>query len=380
MRASSLSLSAATIMLLACSDGPVATDVASSSTTQTNETSLPNAAVYWNGVARNLVSKTAFSALAAARAYALVGVAQHNAAASVSDAGVHAAVSGASLVTLTYLFPAEQQAIDSLYQLFLTGASQEGAQVGRSVGAQVVAYGQTDRFTAPWTGSVPTGPGMWFSSTPPAGATLGQAKTYFLTSNNQFRPLPHPAYGSTAFLDALAEVRRFSDTRTQEQDSIAKYWALPNGTITPPGWWNQEAGRLIAQYKLTERRSAHLFALNQMVAFDILVASHEAKFTYWLLRPTMADPAIKLSIGLPNFPSYPSNHAGISAGMAAILGTEFPSERTRLAQLADQAMLSRVYGGIHYRFDGTAGLLLGRRVAEFARDHDVDLRTQFTLR
>jgi hypothetical protein len=379
MRASTLSLSAAAVMLLACSDGPLSTDGVSSSTTQTNETALPNAAVYWHSVARSLVSKTASNAFVAARTYALVGVAQHNAAASVNDHGVHAAISAASLVTLTYLFPAEQQALDSLFQQFLAGASQEGANVGRSVGAQVVAYAQTDRFSAPWTGTVPTGPGIWFSSTPPGGATLGQAKTYFLTSGSQFRPVPHPAFGSAAFQDALAEVRRFSGTRTQEQDSIAKYWALPNGTFTPLGWWNNEAGRLITQYKLTERRSAHLFAVMQMVAYDALVASHEAKYTYWLLRPTMADPAITLSIGLPNFPSYPSNHAAISAGMAAILGVEFPSERTRLAQLADQAMLSRVYGGIHYRFDGTAGLTLGRNIAEWAQAHDVTLRQRFPL-
>lgn len=380
MRASTLPFSAAALVLLACGDGPLVTDVAATSSTKSNETALPNAAVYWHSVARSLVIKTASSALVAARTYALMGVAQHNAAATVNDQGVHAAISGASLVTLTYLFPAEQQALDSLFQQFLAGASQEGANVGRSVGAQVVAYAQTDRFSAPWTGSVPTGPGIWFSSTPPVGATLGQAKTYFVTSGSQFRPVPHPAFGSAAFQDALAEVRRFSDTRTQEQDSIAKYWALPNGTFTPLGWWNQEAGRLIIQYKLTERRSAHLFALQQMVAYDALVSSHEAKYTYWLLRPTMADPAITLSIGLPNFPSYPSNHAAISAGMAAILGMEFISEKTRLAQLADEAMLSRVYGGIHYRFDGTAGLLLGRRVAEWAREHDVGLRTQFPLK
>ncbi|MGH7695864.1 MAG: hypothetical protein ACRENH_12825 [Gemmatimonadaceae bacterium] len=66
--------------------------------------------------------------------------------------------------------------------------------------------------------------------------------------------------------------------------------------------------------------------------------------------------------------------------MATILGTEFPTERARLQQLAEQAAVSRVYGGIHYRFDGTAGLTLGRRVAEWARDNDVELRTPFTLR
>lgn len=66
--------------------------------------------------------------------------------------------------------------------------------------------------------------------------------------------------------------------------------------------------------------------------------------------------------------------------MAAVLAATFPAERFRLADLADQAALSRVYGGIHYRFDGTAGLALGRRVAEWALDHNVGLREQFQLK
>jgi membrane-associated phospholipid phosphatase len=94
----------------------------------------------------------------------------------------------------------------------------------------------------------------------------------------------------------------------------------------------------------------------------------------------MADPSITLAIGLPNFPSYPSNHSTISAAMAAVLGAELPAERARLSRLADQAAISRVYGGIHYGFDCTAGLALGRRVAAWALDHDVALRQQFPLK
>lgn len=109
-----------------------------------------------------------------------------------------------------------------------------------------------------------------------------------------------------------------------------------------------------------------MFALINMVAFDAIVASHEAKYHYWLLRPTMADPAITLAIGLPNFPSYPSNHAAISAGMARILGHVFPAEKVRLDAHAEEAAFSRVLGGIHFRFDGEAGLELGRQVAAWA--------------
>lgn len=116
-----------------------------------------------------------------------------------------------------------------------------------------------------------------------------------------------------------------------------------------------------------------------MVGYDGLVSSHEAKFFYWLLRPTMADPAITLSIPLPNFPSYPSNHAVISGGMARVLGAMFPAEKARLDALAEEAALSRVLGGIHYRFDADAGLTLGRAIATWALAHDVNGHEPFAL-
>jgi PAP2 superfamily protein len=384
MRASIL-FSAVTAVLVACAEGQAPTGAVTESSNQGTETVGENAAVYWNGVARSLVAKYASSAPIAIRGYAIVALAQHNAAAVAGNLAVHAAVSSASSVALTYLYPAEQAALDSILHAYLNSTNPnpetvEGTGLGRTVGASIVAYAQTDRFLAPWSGTVPTGPGMWFSATPPVGAMFGQAKTFFLSTNSQFRPAPYPAFGSPEFQGALAEVRRISDTRTREQDSLAKFWNLPNGTYTPAGYWNEEAARLVTKYRLNERRAAHLFALMHMVAYDGLVASHESKYTYWLLRPTMADAGITLSIPLPNFPSYPSNHATISSGAATVLATQFPAERARLQQLAEQAALSRVYGGIHYRFDGTAGLTLGRRVAEWARDNDVELRTPFPLR
>ena len=384
MRASIL-FSAIAAVLVACAEGQVPTGAVTQSSQEGSEAIGDNAVVNWNAVARGLVAKYASSAPVAIRGYALVALAQHNAAAVAGNLGVHAAVSAASSVVLSYLYPAEQVALDSLLHAYLstTNPSPETAEatgLGRTVGANIVAYALTDRFSAPWTGTVPTGPGMWFSATPPVGAMFGQAKTLLLNSSSQFRPAPHPAFGSPEFQAALAEVRQISDTRTREQDSLAKFWNLPNGTYTPAGYWNDEAARLVTKYRLNERRAAHLFALMHMVSYDGLVASHEAKYTYWLLRPTMADAGITLSIPLPNFPSYPSNHATISSGAATVLATEFPAERARLQQLAEQAALSRVYGGIHYRFDGTAGLTLGRRVAEWARDNDVELRTPFPLR
>jgi membrane-associated phospholipid phosphatase len=80
------------------------------------------------------------------------------------------------------------------------------------------------------------------------------------------------------------------------------------------------------------------------------------------LRPTQFDSSITLAIGLPNHPSYPSDHAATSGTIAGILGHEFPPEAATLQAMAEEAGLSRIYGGIHYRFDMTVGLELARQI------------------
>jgi len=355
-----------------------------------------NAPVYWNGVNRQLVGTYRLNALQAIRGYTIVSLAQYNAAVTAErtknrgeQASVHAAIAAASAAALTYLHPAEQSALEARLAQYLAGDAWPGGKhedidagiaVGRAIAAQVIARAQTDGFNAPWTGTVPTGPGKWYSATPPVGPMVGQARTFFLASGSQFRPAPPPEFGSPAFNAALAEVRQIADTRTAEQTAIAVFWNLPAGTHQPPGYWNELASTLAVERHLNERETAHTIALMNMVSFDAIVASHEAKYFYWLVRPSQADAGIVLPIGLPNFPSYPSNHAAISAAMARVLADRFPSERVRLDALADEAALSRILGGIHYRFDGEAGLALGRTIAAYALERDVKGHQPFVLR
>jgi hypothetical protein len=197
-------------------------------------------------------------------------------------------------------------------------------------------------------------------------------RPFFLTSGSQFRPGPPPAFGSADFLAALAEVRHFSDTRTPEQDAAAKFWAAPNGFTVIPTYNYQIASEQIVKFHLNELRAAHVFALMGMAVMDAFIACHDAKYTYWLIRPSQADPGITLSVPLPNFPAYPSNHSCITSAAMAILAHEFPSDTEHLNGLAEAAGISRVHGGIHYRFDNDAGLALGRRVAAHALANDVN--------
>ena len=393
-------LVAAFVVFAACSEGSIPTRELSPSRAKTADAIKPwesNAAVHWDGVARDMVAQNGSNPFQAIRGYAIVTLAQYNAAIEAEKASadggsspsVHFAIASASVVAREYLCPAKTSVREALLQEFLADPSWPadahtdmvtGDAIGRAAAAQVVARAQTDNFFAPWSGTVPVGPGLWFSNTPPVGAAFGQAKTYFLESGSQFRPEPPPLFGSPEYLAALSEVRHFSDFRTPEQDADAKFWNLPTGTYQPPGYWNEVGTTLAVKYHLGERDAAHMLALMNMVAFDGVVASHEAKYYYWFIRPSQADPLIILSVPLPNFPSYPSNHAAVSAGMARILADRFPAEKARLDSLAEAAALSRVLGGIHYRFDGDAGVELGRKVAAWALAHDAKGHELFTLR
>ena len=246
----------------------------------------------------------------------------------------------------------------------------------------------TDRFYA--VGIGPTGPGGWIPIGPPVFPLLGQMRTFFMTSGKQFRPGPPPARGSKKFLAALAEIEQIDDDRTPKQIGIATFWASPSVSLVA-GYWNEQASALIVDRQMSEREAAHAFALMNMAAMDANIASHDAKYTYWLIRPGRADPdpgddmliqadGTGPAVPLPNHPSYPSNHAAVSGASANILGHLFPSDKSRLASLAQEAAISRLYAGIHYRFDMDAGLKIARQVAQLAIKLDVHGHQPFTLR
>ena len=103
-----------------------------------------------------------------------------------------------------------------------------------------------------------------------------------------------------------------------------------------------------------------------MAEMDAGICCWDAKYAYWLLRPWMADPAITTPVGKPNFPSYTSGHSTFSGAAAALLAHVFPDRAAELEAMAEEASISRVYGGIHYRFDSERGLEAGRAIGALA--------------
>ncbi len=340
----------------------------------------------WQGIEANLVAQANLAAVVSTRAYSLLGVAQYLAVQRAegsrrdgrsrdgSDAG---AVAGASATVLSYLFPLRAQALQDTVKA-QRGAGPgfaRGEVIGRAVGTEIVARAQADGFSTPFTGTIPVGPGLWVSNTTPptiAGGPLPGVRPWFLKSARQLRPGPPPAFGSADFLAALAEIRHISDTRTAEQIEIATRWAQGAGTPTTAGFWLQVATDGIESHRLSERQATHLYELLSAAMFDAQIGCWDAKEMYWLIRPWQADPGVTVvaAVGKPNHPSYPSGHSCISSSAAAVLSSFFPDERHELSAMVTEAGLSRMYGGIHYRFDIEAGQRLGRSVARFTMRAD----------
>jgi membrane-associated phospholipid phosphatase len=353
-----------------------------------------SAVLAWNAIARDLVARYSTSPPQASRVYALLSVAQRDALLALSGArpgrglvtapplsGPRAAVAAASAWVLSELFPQESDVLAAQARAYQETPARTGSgpphpgladaiALGEAAAEAVMAYARTDGADAVWSGTVPVGPGLWFSSlTPPAPPLLplwGEVRPWFLESGSQFRPPPPPVFGSAEFLAALAEVRRFSDHRTPEQLRIALYWADGRGTYTPPGHWNAIAAGVIVRYQLDDLRAARVLALMNAAVMDAGISCWDAKYSYWLIRPSQVDPAITTPVGLPNFPSYTSGHSSFSAAAAEVLGHFFPAERRRLEAMAEEAAISRVYGGIHYRFDSEEALEQGRAIGRLA--------------
>jgi hypothetical protein len=144
--------------------------------------------------------------------------------------------------------------------------------------------------------------------------------------------------------------------------------------------WNDVARQAISQRGLAEAESARALALFHLAAFDAQVACHDSKYVYWVPRPTQLDPAIRLAIGVPNHPSYPSNHACLSGTFGLVLDAQFPEAKGRYFAMGRQAGESRIYAGIHYRIDVDEGYVIARKVAARAIEVGIPADRSFTPR
>ena len=318
------------------------------------------------------------------RVYTLLSVAQYAAGNSARDdraVSPDVAVASASAAVLKELFTdstvrssiARELARD-LEQARTGSRGGEraiaGRRLGEDVASRVIASAPPVNFAAAWNGTIPKGPGMWYTApgVPPIGIQLVQARPWLLDSASQFRPGPPPAYGSPTFQAALEEVRRVARERTPDQTKLAQKW----NSVDPWAPWNETASAAIRRHHLSDADAARVLAVLNAASSDAVIACFEAKYHYWSIRPSQADTTIVLadSVSLPNFPSYPSGHACSAGAFDAVLGHYFPDERREFTRIAEEQAMSRLYGGIHYRFDDDGGLALGRTVGRYAVERE----------
>ena len=350
------------------------------------------------------------------RYYAIMHIAMFDAANSIqrrytpfrasisaaSGASPEAAAAQAAHDVLVALIPgASQKALfDAALRARLAtlppGRADLGVVVGRTVANRTLKWRANDGiFGPPIPYGLPLLPGMWQPAAPggqPGLSQLPAAVPFSMKSITQFITPRHPELTSARYATDFEEVKqigsRTSATRTATQTQTAQLFAGVNTSTNIFMIWNNVARDLTLSHDLSLLQSARLFAFLNVAMMDSLLSTQTGKFTYGLWRPNTAipnagddlnpatteDPTWVPLLGTPPYPTYPGNMAGLGACAAEALGTGIGTDEvdisatwvgiapnpnvtrqyTSLWQLAQEEADSRIYGGIHYRFDNEA--------------------------
>ncbi|HEY4818632.1 MAG TPA: vanadium-dependent haloperoxidase [Candidatus Acidoferrum sp.] len=333
----------------------------------------------------------------------LTGVSRFASQDAAADAAAHA--------VLATLYPNFQTTLDAQLQQLLAqipdGADKaEGIRIGQTVADRILALRSDDgSANAPIPFVFGTAPGDFQSAPPnfpkqPQFTNWSHVTPFALERANQFRPGPPPALTSDTYSDVFNEVKSLgiaaSITATPDQALTGRFW---NGAIQ--NYWNEIAQTAAVAHTLTTAQNARLFALLNLTFADGVIAFYDAKYTYNFWRPvtaireaatdgnpkTLPDPNWLPEVGntTPD-PAYPGAHAVISASGASVLISFFRRNHfdfsvtsevlpgvdrsfTSFSAAAEEATLSRIFAGVHFRSDLTAGKRLGRQVADFVVDN-----------
>jgi len=295
-------------------------------------------------------------------------------------------------------------------------AWQRSVELGKAAATAVLDSRKSDK----WDSQAeyrfhPMGPGVYaefreHSGTPEGfvfGAGWATVKPFALLRPDQFRVGPPPAIDSKEYAAAFDEVKDVgafaSRTRTANQTHLAMWWKE-----FVEASHNRLARDLVVRDRLELTRAARLFALLNMSIFDGYVSSFDSKFFYNHWRPYTAihwadkdgNPATELDAQWDNlhkhtyaFPSYPSAHGTVCGAAMTVMAATFGEKReiwmetrevdkagpmsgkiamnppTRsfesFAAAALECAMSRVYLGIHFRYDSVAGNELGHKVGGY---------------
>jgi len=245
--------------------------------------------------------------------------------------------------------------------VFIARAKGDGmGAAGSPAGIPALSAATAARGEVPWQS-------LEIPARPPMLPLFGKVKAWMMTPDDVLkeRPGAPPSTSSGQMARELAEVKDAVTHLTREQLAIVYNWADGVSTATPPGHWNFIAWPYVQQSGFSEVRVARTFALLNMALHDAAVGCWDAKFAYFNPRPSQLDPEIRTVIGLPNFPSYVSGHSTYSAAAADVLSYLFPAGAASFDAMKEEAAISRLYGGIHYRSDIEVGKTHGKRIGDY---------------
>jgi hypothetical protein len=276
---------------------------------------------------------------------------------------------------------------------------------GKLVADAIYEWSKTDgghegylrNFPASFT--VPTGPGMWVptsAQTHPMQPYWGQNRPFVLPQGNPNAtsdpgaPLAYSTDPSSAFYKDALEVYNTVNTLTPEQKTIALFWSDdPGKTCTPPGHSMSISCQCLKVKSSTLDFAAESCAKIGIAVNDAFIACWETKYKYNLIRPisyiqqvispTFTKDSIPLST--PGFPEYTSGHSVQSAAAAEVLANLFggsftftdhthdmmgmaPRTYASFDAFAQEAAISRMYGGIHYRAAIERGIAQGKKIGD----------------
>src|ERR1700676_580928 len=328
-------------------------------------------------------------------------------------ASQNAAADAAAHAVLAALYPSFQKPLDAQFKELLAaipdGADKaDGIKIGQTVADRILALRSTDGSTnAPIPFVFGTAPGDYQLTPPPPPKQpqfthWSHVTPFAMERASQFRPGPPPALSTDTYSDLFNEVKSLgtavNTNATLDQALTGRFW---NGAIQ--NYWNEIAQTVAIADRLTTAQNARLFAQLNVAFADDVIAFYDAKYTYNFWRPvtaireaatdgnaeTLADPNWLPEVGntTPD-PAYPGAHAVISASGACVLISFFRRNHfdfrvtsevllvlprversfTSFSAAAEEATLSRIFAGVHFRSDLTSGQRLGREVADFVVD------------
>lgn len=281
---------------------------------------------------------------------------------------------------------------------------------GRAMAETVIAWSQSDggatveNMGFPLQYDLPKGEGKWVPT-----SLISQQQVPLLPAWGNNRPFVMPEGAScplqapidysespdSAFYKEALEVYDTSNVLTAEQAAIARFWSDdPMLSTTPPGHWFSIVLQVADQKQMSLDDRVDLIARLGIAMSDAFIGCWHEKFVYNLVRPItyikkFIDPKWEPILITPPFPEYPSGHSTVSGAAAtvltAFLGDDFPFEDetggrdgrparhfANFWAAANEAGVSRLYGGIHFRAAIERGLDQGRCIGAYA----VALRTR----